>query len=181
MFRLWFFIFRSNLIRQIFIIFISPLLKWWFCQSQTVQLFKESGHLSCRPPRSTVYLKIAFKWLFPLKKEKSFDAQLQMSDVFRVEKLTFFSKQGRLPSGIYGMRLPCWPALVNGLMKLLLGWLAGQIRCFLIRFRQWTVLTLSSGLPTLNTCFFFFFTLFTCNLKFFYQVFVSFFYLLLNE
>lgn len=47
-----------------------PLLKWWFCQSQTAQLFKGSGCLRRRPPRSTLYFKIAFKWLFPLKKGK---------------------------------------------------------------------------------------------------------------
>lgn len=75
-----------------------PLLKWWFCQSQTAQLFKESGCLRCRPPRSTLYLKIAFKWLFPLKKgKKSFHAQLQMSDVFRVESWSFLWA-GTVPS-----------------------------------------------------------------------------------
>lgn len=39
---------------------------------------------------------------FEERKKKSFHAQLQMSDVFRVESLTFFSEQARFPPGTYG-------------------------------------------------------------------------------
>lgn len=77
----------DNLIRQIFIIFISTFLKQWFCQSQTARFIKRKCLFTVRASVISGLFEDCFQDYCPAAEaQRSFHAQLQTSDAFKLKE-----------------------------------------------------------------------------------------------